>query len=159
MNDETQLDETDRRLLTEIAGLYTRLDPPPAHLAERSKYAMTVAAHQAEVAQLITNETLAVRDDATLSDLGMRVTFNAGDVSVMVRESDPTGERATLDGWVTPPEATIEIHCRDVVRRVQADASGRFVLPDLPRAGWWLVIWPDGPRGHLRPVVTPTVEM
>lgn len=159
MNDEAQLDVQDLRLLEEIGGLYTRLDPPPAGLAERSKHAMTVAAHRAEVAQLISTESLAVRDDAALGKLGMRVTFNAGDVSVMVRESDPTGDRLTLDGWVAPAGATVEVHCRDVVRRVQADEAGRFVLPDLPRVGWWLVLWPDGPRGHIRPVVTPTVEM
>ena len=58
-------DSTDEAVLRELRETAARLDPCPADLAERVKFALTVQALQAEVAQLTSQPELVSRTSAT----------------------------------------------------------------------------------------------
>lgn len=156
------LDGADDLLLAELRSLYEVRDPVPPGLAERTKIAMTVQALHAEVAELVGPSLVAVRVEGGPSDdedAAAAVTFSGVTASLMVAEVDASAPRLALDGWVTPAGATVEVHQGGDVRQVVADATGRFVVEDLLRGVLWFVVWPAGPQGGVRPLVTPSIEL
>ncbi len=100
--------------LGQVRDLFAHADPVPSDLAERMKFAITVHALHAEVAELMDSALLTTRGadskvEPTPTD---SVTFTAASVSLMVSASP--SERTTprpavrVDGWVTSPGAQIE---------------------------------------------------
>ena len=77
------LDAVDAHLLASLRHLHEALDPVPSDLVERVKFAMTVAALEAEVAEIVSSATLqTVR--GTDYDRADTVTFASDGISVMV---------------------------------------------------------------------------
>lgn len=156
------VDARDLATLAAVRGLYDRADPVPPDLAERVKFEITVAALQAEVAELVDTALLSTRHAAPRQEPTPTesVTFTAASVSLMVTAtSDPDRDRVTVDGWVTVPGSSIEAVTAEGSRVENADANGRFVLDDLPHGLVHFVIRtrPDDPDA--RPVITPTVTV
>lgn len=148
------LDSTDEAILRELREVTSRLDPCPSHLTERIKFALTVQALHAEVAELTSHGELVSRSSAMHEPAeATTVTYSTGSLSVMVSLSRDGAGRVRLDGWLTCGAAAVELDLGgDDTRRTEADPDGRFAFADLPhgRSTHLLVRPRDG-----RPVVTP----
>jgi hypothetical protein len=155
------IDAQDVATLSQVRDLFAHADPIPGDLTERIKFALTVQALHAEVAELMDSSLLATRStlgvDPTPTD---SVTFTAAAVSLMVtaNESDTEG-RVRVDGWVTVPSATVEAVTSEGERHAISDANGRFVMDDLPHGPIHFVIRTAPEDEAARPVITPTIQI
>lgn len=154
------LDDLDRLVLVRMREVYTTLDPPPQGLAERVKFALTLAALEAEVAQLQQLSTAAVRSDPGYA-VTDTVTFTASAVSLMVTitadESPRDARTARVDGWVTGGGIDVELCTGTERRRSTSDANGRLAWERVPRGRARFLIHPTSEGA--KPVVTPTIEI
>ena len=158
------IDARDIANLGQIRDLFAHADPVPSDLAERMKFAITVHALHAEVAELMDSALLTTRGadskvEPTPTD---SVTFTAASVSLMVSASpsdqDDTDARVRVDGWVTSPGSQVEAVTIEGSRSAISDANGRFVLDDLPHGPVHFVIT-DPDNEDVRPVITPTIQI
>jgi hypothetical protein len=165
------IDARDLANLGQVRDLFAHADPVPSDLAERVKFAITVHALHAEVAELMDSALLTTRSadaagvEPTLTD---SVTFTAASVSLMVSagpagpagrgDADDTDDRVRVDGWVTTAGAQIEAVTSEGSSTVISDANGRFVLDDLPHGPVHFVVTDPG-NEDMRPVVTPTIQI
>lgn len=152
------LDQFDERILAGVREVAARLDPVPAELATDIKFALSVRALHAEVAELqrLGAEGSLVRsvDYARAETL----TFTSDRLSVMVTITDLDGEHVRLDGWVTGAGAIdIELRERSRSSTTRADADGRFVIASVARGMIQFVFHPS--ESGQRPVITPHVEI
>jgi hypothetical protein len=163
MSHNDAIDERDLANLGHLRDLYAHADPVPAGLGERLKFAITVQALHAEVAELMESAMLATRStesgvEATRID---SVTFAAPSVNLMVSvsPSESMEGRVRIDGWVTKPESLVEAVMEDRAVTAKTDANGRFVIHDLPHGPIHFVIRVDPSDPKVRPVITPTIEV
>ncbi|REF29342.1 hypothetical protein DFJ65_0277 [Calidifontibacter indicus] len=150
------LDAGDVAVLTQLADSYRRLDPVPAGMPERIKFAITVRSLEAEVAQLVQERPLVVR--GTDTHRVESVTFSAGKVSLMV-STTPSGELVRIDGWVTVAGAQVEASFAERSFSATADENGRFVIDGAPHGSVIFVIRLDPNDPDETPVVTPRIEV
>ena len=147
------LDTADEAVLRELREVARRLDPCPAALTERVKFALAVKALHAEVAELTAQPELVSRAFGDEPAQATTVTFSTDSLSVMVSVVPTTSGRARVDGWLTCGHADVRLDTDDGhVVEVQSDADGRFVLEDVPRGGARLLVRNEG----MQPVITPT---
>ena len=158
------IDARDITNLGHLRDLFAHADPVPSDLAERMKFAITVHALHAEVAELMDSALLTTRGaDARVEPTPTdSVTFTAASVSLMVSASpsdrDDTDDRVRVDGWVTSPGAQVEAVTAESSVSAISDANGRFVLDDLPHGPVHFVIT-DPDNEDVRPVITPTIQI
>ena len=158
------IDARDIANLGQLRDLFAHADPVPSDLAERMKFAITVHALHAEVAELMDSALLTTRGaDAKVEPTPTdSVTFTAASVSLMVSASpsdrDDTDDRVRVDGWVTSPGAQVEAVTAEGSVSAISDANGRFVLDDLPHGPVHFVIT-DPDNEDVRPVITPTIQI
>lgn len=157
------IDERDLATIAQVRDLYAHADPVPAGLGERLKFAISVQALQAEVAELMDAALLATRGseagvEATRID---SVTFAAASVSLMVSVSQGEGPEGhvRIDGWVTKPRSIIEAVLGDRTVNARSDANGRFVVHDVPHGPIHFIIRVDPSDPDVRPVITPSIEV
>lgn len=130
------VDEVDVQILGRLRSALEASDPVPADLVERSLFAMTLAALDAEVMSL---QELASREGAMRSDGGSAVaartvTFTASALSMMITLSSDDGA-VRVDGWISPPRQ-LEVELRRAgsePRTVVADEGGRFAFPRVDK--------------------------
>jgi hypothetical protein len=152
------LDEFDERVLAGVREVRARLDPVPAELADDIKFALSVQALHAEVAELqrLGAEGTLVRsvDYARAETL----TFTSDQLSVMVTITILDDARVRLDGWVTATSG-VDIVLRQESRSstTHSDDDGRFAFASVPRGMVQFVFHPTGDAQ--RPVITPHVEI
>lgn len=151
------LDDVDVAVLGRIGHLVATLDPVPDGLVERSLFAVTLAALEAEVMELsyVGTPAMSVRGDAPPVE-ARTITFTHDTLTVMVSLSlDETG-LVRVDGWLAPAAALqVELHRPDGMRSTTSDEDGRFVLEGVRRGPASLVVRrPDGAA-----VSTPVVEL
>lgn len=146
------LDEVDEGILRELREVLGRLDPCPGDLADEVKFALTVKALQAEVAELTTEAGLVsrARDDV---DEATTVTFSTDSLSIMITIAATGTGRARIDGWLTCGSAEVRLEgAEGEPLTTTADSDGRFVLTEVPRGAARLLVHPaEGGR----PVITP----
>lgn len=151
------LDEIDERILAGIADVLRSADPVPAGLADDVKFALTVQALHAEVAELqrVGAESALARSEYTRTQT---LTFSAETLSVMVTLSPIDADEVRVDGWVTGHDSPVVVEIRAESRTItaQVDEDGRFTVDPAPRG---LVHFVFLPEGDVRPVITPTVEI
>ena len=151
------LDEIDDRILAAIADVLRANDPVPAGLADDVKFALTVQALHAEVAELqrLGAETALARSEYTRTQT---LTFSAEALSAMVTLSPIDDDEVRVDGWVTglDASATVELRADSGTTTAEVDEDGRFTFERAPRG---LVRFVFLPTGDIRPVITPTVEI
>ncbi|MBM6401608.1 carboxypeptidase regulatory-like domain-containing protein [Phycicoccus sonneratiae] len=152
------LDDVDVHVLDTIADILRAGDPVPAGLVDEVKFALTMQALHAEVAELqaLGVDTAAARS-AEYSHT-QTLTFGAEALSVMITLSPLDDDTVRIDGWVTGHDGTVSIELRAGTRTLGAttDADGRFIIDPAPRG---LVRFVFTPEGEVRPVITPTVEI
>jgi hypothetical protein len=151
------LDDFDRSILDTVAELFRAVDPVPAGLTEDIKFALTVQAMHAEVAELqrVGAETALARSEYTHTQT---LTFSAEALSVMVTMSPIDADEVRIDGWVTGHASPVVVEIRGTTRTVTAevDDDGRFTVDPAPRGMVRFVFLPEG---DVRPVITPAVEI
>ena len=158
------IDARDIANLGHVRDLFGHADPVPSDLAERIKFAITVHALHAEVAELMDSALQTTRGaEATVEPTPTEsVTFTAASLSVMVSvgpmDSDELEDRVRVDGWVTVPGARVEAVTAEGSSSVISDANGRFVLDDLPHGPVHFVVTDPG-NDDTRPVITPTIQI
>ena len=151
------LDDLDRTILDTVAEVFLAADPVPAGLTEDIKFALTVQAMHAEVAELqrVGAESALARSEYTQTQT---LTFSAETLSVMVTLSPIDTDEVRVDGWVTGHDCPVRVELRAGAHTVSADVDddGRFTLDPAPRGLARFVFLPEG---DVRPVITPTVEI
>lgn len=152
------IDDGDERALRLVRAHLAVMDPVPGDLAERVKFAMTVASLEAEVAHLMQDAQELTTVRTTDYDRATTVTFESGSLSIMVTLEEGEGSSTTLRGWVTAPGAEVELRERARSSVTVADDEGRFVFEGVERGTVNLVIRPDDEPG-VRPVITPGIEI
>ena len=158
------IDARDITNLGHVRDLFGHADPVPSDLAERVKFAITVHALHAEVAELMDSALLTTRGAETTVEPTPTesVTFTAASLSLMVSagpmDSDELEDRVRVDGWVTAPGARVEAETAEGRSSVISDANGRFVLDDLPHGPVHFVVTDPG-NEDTRPVITPTIQI
>lgn len=154
---------SDAQLLADIRELFAAVDPVPPRLAEEAKFAISLAAMDAELARLVESGPLPVRDGAPA---GTTATFAGAAMTVMIATTPEPDGSVRVDGWLTPAGGTIRAYADpDPLRlagtapagQAHADATGRFALPALAAGMHLFVIRPDAAGS--RTVVTPVIEL
>ncbi|MFC7490258.1 MULTISPECIES: hypothetical protein [unclassified Knoellia] len=152
------LDADDDRALSLLRTHWTLADPVPTDLAERVKFAMTVASLEAEVAHLMSNSAEVGAMRTTEYDRATTVTFESEGMSIMVTLEESDRGLMLLRGWVTATGAEVELRERSRSRTTTADDDGRFVFEGVERGTVHLVIRDHDEPGS-RPVITPGIEI
>jgi hypothetical protein len=153
-----EIDDTDVRVLDQLAHLYDTLDPVPAGLVERIAFGITLDALHAEIADLQrTGDLAGVRSGEATE--AQTVTFTSASLSLMITVSPLSAELARIDGWVAPGDgASVELRTATERMERTADADGRFVFENAPRGlGQFVVRLPGQDEPH-PPVITPSIE-
>lgn len=167
------LDEVDLAVLGRLGRLTRLADPVPEGLVERSLFAATLAALEAEVMELAYVEAPAtgVRGD-TLGSAGeaapveaRTITFTHSSLTVMISLSAADGGRVRVDGWAAPTGVlSVELHRPGTDPLVVvSDEDGRFSFEAVERGAASLVVRraseaveADGGAGA---VSTPVIEI
>ncbi|WP_425955053.1 hypothetical protein [Xylanimonas sp. McL0601] len=157
---DAPLDDGDVAVLERLAHAVGELDPVPDGLVERSLFAMTLAALEAE-ADVMTMQHVdtlagAVRGDSAPVE-ARTITFTHDTLTVMVALSASDAGLVRIDGWLAPA-APLVVELRQPVgdRSTTADADGRFSFDAVDRGPASLLVRPaDGGS----PVVTPVIEL
>jgi len=141
MADTTGAPRSDDELLDEVAHLWTRLDPPPADLADGVLARLAAQDLEYELLTLVeSDDALAGVRSATLQrapdETGTwSLEYLGPGFRVQLRVSR-RGRQARLDGWVSPPQP-MTVMLSSVLRKggvleAQVSDSGRFEFPVAP---------------------------
>ena len=158
-----RLDDTDQEILDRLAVVAGRLDPQPADLDERIRFALALDELDVEVARLA--DDLLLGSGARAAERTRTITFEAASLSVMITLVGRSGGRMRLDGWLAPPAAVpVELRLRSAsdararteirTRATTADESGRFVFDEVPQGLAQLRVRSPGPGAG---IVTPSL--
>jgi hypothetical protein len=153
------LDGDDLAILDRLAVIHGLIDPPPADLDERVRFAVALREVDVEVARLA-GEVL-VGSGARASERTRTITFEADSRTVMVTIVDRPDGLVRLDGWLAPA-APLRVELRfpepAPARSLIADETGRFVFDEVPHGLAQLLVHP--PEGATGPgVVTPSLAL
>ncbi len=157
------LDRDDQAILDQLAAIDARLDPPPADLDERVRFAIALGHLDAEVARL--SADLLVGSGARTSERTRTVTFDAPSRTIMITIVERPDGGVRLDGWLAPAAALrVELRLPEPAgsRFVTSDGTGRFVFDGVPHGLAQLLVHPPEPGldGDDTPrVVTPSLAL
>jgi hypothetical protein len=151
------LDPLDARVLDRLRHLHELLDPVPADLVDRVKFAMSVAALEAEVAEIVSSATLeTVR--GTEYDRADTVTFASDGLSVMVSIEHGATTKVDIIGWVSEAEVEVELRERERTRTAVVDEEGRFTFSGVER-GLVSFVLRRRADSSAPPIITPAIEL
>ncbi|ACZ29654.1 hypothetical protein Xcel_0615 [Xylanimonas cellulosilytica DSM 15894] len=158
---DVPIDDIDLAVLASLARAVAATDPVPDGLVERSRFAMSLAALEQEVAEVMSMasvETLAgaVRS-ASAPHEARTITFTHDSVTVMIALSPSDEGGVRVDGWLAPA-APLTVVLRQPGGEVStaADDDGRFSFAAVDRGPASLLVRPD-PDGTA--VTTPVIEL
>ena len=152
------IDEQDLRALAGLRSILQASDPVPSGLAERAKFAMSVAALEAEIAEITTTTAELAGVRSTDYDRAGTITFSSEQLSAMITIELVEGTNARLSGWVTTGSTHIELRERSRTQETTTDEAGRFTFTSVQRGLVHLVMRRlDDPQS--RPVITPAIEI
>ena len=110
-------------VLESVRQIHEELDPVPGDLVDRVKFAMTVAALEAEIAEIVSSATLeTVR--GTDYDRADTVTFASDGLSVMVSIEHGATTKADIVGWVSETDVEVELRERGRTRTTRRRRRG-----------------------------------
>ncbi|MEU4803973.1 hypothetical protein [Actinosynnema sp. NPDC023587] len=149
-----QLDDLDAVILREVRWMYESLDPVPADLVDRARFAVQLADVELEVARIAEHHEVAgVRGDVR----SRLITFTGETLDFLVNVQARGDGTVRIDGWISPPAAhPVEVRTADGPLRTRADAEGRFSLDRVRSGLLQFVIRPDG---RAAAVSTPTMTL
>ncbi len=152
------LDAEDLRILDTIGAIHRANDPVPADLADRVRFAMSLAALEAEIAELTTLPMAAAGMRGSSYELARTVTFSGEHLTAMISIESVSETQRRIAGWVDSPAVRVELRTPAGTHSAAADADGRFafdaVRPGLVHLVLWRTDLADG-----RPLMTPPMEI
>lgn len=151
------VDELDLAILDQLGALLDALDPMPAHLVDEVRFALTLDALHAEIAQLQAGDLAAVRGEEALATPTESMTFTSSSLSLMIQVVGRAADGLEVDGWVTGGGITIEVLQGSARLSAVSDAHGRLSWTGVQRGPTRFLVHPVHTEG--RPVITPTVEL
>ncbi|MGX7681128.1 carboxypeptidase regulatory-like domain-containing protein [Jatrophihabitans sp. DSM 45814] len=153
------IDDADLQLMSQLATLYTKVDPVPPDLVERLQFAITLDALNAELAELQQMDAMAGSSRGVEADETKTLTFTSENLTTMVTVTAAGPDRVRIDGWCAPGSG-VSVELRQVSASVelQADEDGRFVFDDISHGLTRFVIRAPEPSNRA-PVITPAVEI
>jgi hypothetical protein len=157
---DVPLDDVDEAVLASLARALPRVDPVPTGLVERSQFAMTLAALEEEVAEVMSMASVATMAGAVRADSppveARTITFTHDSVTVMIALSPSDDGLVRVDGWLAPAAAlVVELRQPGADLSTTADDDGRFAFPSVRRGPTSLLV--RSAAGA--PVTTPVVEL
>ncbi|WP_140740568.1 hypothetical protein [Pedococcus bigeumensis] len=153
-----EIDEQDLRVLATLRTVVQASDPVPSGLAERAKFAMSVAALEAEIAEITTTTAELAGVRSTQYDRAGTITFSSDQLSAMITIEVVDGGNARLSGWVSTGSTHVELRERSRTQETTTDDAGRFTFSSVERGMIHLVMRRlDDPQS--RPVITPAIEI
>jgi hypothetical protein len=124
------LDDVDQAILDQVRTMHELLDPPPADLNERSKFALRLENLDIEVGRLY--EDTLVGAGARSVERIRTVTFESDHLTIMMTVTEQAGGDYRVEGWLAPPAPhEVELRLSDDRRRMVAEDSGRFVFDEV----------------------------
>ena len=151
------MDAGDDAILAHLRGALDVIDPVPPHLAEEVKFRMTVAALEAEIAEIVTTSAETVGARGTSYDRATTVTFASDSLSAMVTIDEGSGQNVRISGWTSEGGVEVELRERSRSRTTTSDAQGRFSFDDVERGLVHFVFRQE--TGGVAPVITPALEI
>ena len=152
------IDDFDLKALATLRSIWQASDPVPSGLAERAKFAMSVAALEAEVAEITTMTAEAAGVRSTVYDRASTVTFSSEQLSAMITIEVVDNGTARVSGWVTNGPTRVELRERSRTQETTTDDEGRFTFASVERGLAHLVMRRVDDEGA-RPVITPAIEI
>lgn len=152
------IDDFDLKALATLRSIWQASDPVPSGLAERAKFAMSVAALEAEVAEITTMTAEAAGVRSTVYDRASTVTFSSEQLSAMITIEVVDNGTARVSGWVTNGPTHVELRERSRTQETTTDDEGRFTFASVERGLAHLVMRRVDDEGA-RPVITPAIEI
>lgn len=149
------LDAADERILRSLGGIVAANDPVPAGLLERVKFALTVEALGAQVAELLEPTPVGVR--ASYEPI-TTVTFNGDEVTVLLTLDSERRPRRRITGWLSTTEVTVQVHGPDGQVDANLDEDGRFEV-DFSRAGLVHLVIQQTTEPRPQPLITPPIQI
>lgn len=152
------LDAADAAVLAVLRNLHAELDPVPAGLTDDLKFALTVQALHAEVAelQLVGTDTGVRSLEYTRAET---LTFSGGPFTTMINVVSSGPDEVRIDGWVTGGPATIELRERERTSTIDIGSEGRFVFERVRRGMVQFVLYPVAGDSGSKPVITPSIDL
>jgi hypothetical protein len=155
---EETLDDADAQVLDDLREALTVLDPPPRHLADEVRFRMTVAALEADIAEMVTHTPELAGSRGTTYERASSVTFSSGGMSAMVTIEAGESAPATITGWTSVGGVEVELRERSRTRTVSSDEQGRFSFLDVER-GLVHFVFRLKSDDTVAPVITPAIEI
>ena len=124
---DQQMDDLDFEILDGIRALFERVDPMPADLPERVRFALAMRGLESEVARLVTEEDPRLVG-ARGTEQSRTVTFDSASLSIVIRIEENKNGSVRIDGWLAPPSPA-RSRCRPRPRRSASPATSRDALP------------------------------
>jgi hypothetical protein len=151
------LDDADFGVLGDIRELFEAVDPMPADLPERIRFALALRDLEVEVARLAEEDQLAVA--ARGKEQARTITFDSDSLTIMIRIDANRDGTVRVDGWLAPPQRRqVEIKTTADPLTAASDAQGRFAFVRVPRGTAQFIVHPAEPAsGDTRSVVTPAL--
>jgi hypothetical protein len=148
------LDERDNAILTSVRHMWHRLDPMPADLLDRIRFAIELDTADFEVMRLTELRAPAAARGDEQSRL---ITFDSESVTIMVSVKQNADRSIRVDGWLTPAGShPIELRTTTGPLATVSDEDGRFVLDAVPSGLVQLIV---RPTGTTRTVTTPSISL
>ncbi|OLB79451.1 MAG: hypothetical protein AUI14_10295 [Actinobacteria bacterium 13_2_20CM_2_71_6] len=155
------LDGDDQLVLDRLAAIHTLLDPPPADLDERVRFAIAIAVADIDVEVARLSQDMLVGTGARGSERTRTITFDADRRTIMITIVDRTDGLVRLDGWLAPA-AALRVELRfpapAPAQMVTSDDTGRFVFDGVPHGLAQLLVHPPD-LGDSTRVVTPSLAL
>lgn len=137
---DQRLDELDFEILDGIRTLFERVDPMPAELPGRVRFALAMRGLESEVARLVTEEDSRLVG-ARGAEQSRTVTFDSASLSIVIRIEENKNGSARIDGWLAPPQPReIEMQTPAETLSAASDEQGRFAFAEVPRGTARLVV-------------------
>jgi hypothetical protein len=137
------LDELDSAILGQVRQAHDRVDPPPADLDDRVRFALMLADADVSVFR---------RAEDSLAGAGARgsglrtISFEAGELTILLTVSANPDRTVRLEGWLAPAAPLlVELRLADSpAYQGSADADGRFAFEAVPAGLAQLVVHQAG---------------
>jgi hypothetical protein len=130
------LDDLDVAILAHVRAVHDELDPPPADLNDRVRFAISLENLDIEVSRLFEDTRMGA--GARAAEPIRAVTFETDSLTIMVTISPGSNGGLRVEGWLAPAAALqVELRVpnggghRGRSRHVTAEESGRFVFDDV----------------------------
>lgn len=153
MSEGQNLDAVDEEILEQLRATFALVDPPPADLNERVRFAIALESIDVEVARL--QEDMIAGSGARGTERTRTITFESESVTIMISVIDRGSGQVRIDGWLAPAgRRRVELRiggsppsARGVSQVAMTEETGRFVFDGVDRGLAQLVVHPPTDTG------------